>query len=341
MVKDKIFLSKITLCASLFAFVVIALGAYTRLMDAGLGCPDWPGCYGHMVVPMTDAIQQSKFANTPLVAYKAWVEMIHRYFAGGLSLLIITVVACVLFRKSCRNVNNIILAGLLLLLLIYQIILGQLTVTLKLLPVIVSQHLLAGFAILPVLWLVHLNNNARPMIEINKPKYVLLLAILGVVFLILQIASGAWTSTNYASLSCPDFPFCINNQFTMSLDFKKAFNLFLPAGVNYDGGVLTEAVRQTIQVTHRLGAFILTLYLFGFVVFAMTQLKQCFQLMRLLCLLLGLLLLQVCFGIANVIFKLPLVTAISHTVIAATLLLTLMTFIYKLATTKKHEALRT
>ena len=155
------FLSRLAFFASILALGVIALGAYTRLMDAGLGCPDWPGCYGHLVVPMTDDARQSAnatFPGTPIVAAKAWAEMVHRYFVGGLSLFILSIVILVLSRKSLRICSNVFAVIGLVLLLCYQIMLGQWTVTLKLLPVIVSQHLLGGYLILSTLWFIYLNN---------------------------------------------------------------------------------------------------------------------------------------------------------------------------------------
>jgi cytochrome c oxidase assembly protein subunit 15 len=317
--------------ASFFALAVIALGAFTRLMDAGLGCPDWPGCYGHLVVPLSKELQQAvniQYPATPLIAYKAWAEMVHRYFVGGLSLLILTIIAIILTQKKVRHQGNILLSIVLVGLLAYQIMLGQWTVTLKLLPVIVSQHLLGGFLILTTLWIVYLNNSNQ-IHKMQSTRMMSFLSILGLVLLLLQISLGAWTSTNYASLSCPDFPFCINDQ-TLSFHFKEAFNLFSPIGVNYEGGVLPEVIRQTIQMTHRFGALILSVYLFIFLLIAQFKLKQSPAVLKLFYLMLGLLIIQLCLGMANVIFKLPLATAISHTVAAALLLLTLVTITFKL-----------
>jgi cytochrome c oxidase assembly protein subunit 15 len=246
------FLSTLALCGSFFALSVIALGAFTRLIDAGLGCPDWPGCYGHFIVPLTDMARQHvnlHYPATPLVVYKAWAEMIHRYFVGGLSIFILVITFSILCKKEYRIRSNVVLASGLLLLLVYQIILGQLTVTLKLLPIIVSQHLLGGFFILSLLWLIYLNNRNTPRkIDNNKFTIILAMALLGFILLLLQIALGAWTSTNYASLSCPDFPFCMNDHPIMSMHFRAAFTFFSSTTINYEGGVLPESVRQTIQI---------------------------------------------------------------------------------------------
>lgn len=334
------FISTLALCASFFALGVIALGAFTRLVDAGLGCPDWPGCYGSFTVPLTEKARELAvlhYPDTHLNVYKAWAEMLHRYFVGGLSLFIMAVIFAIFKAPSRVGRLNIILVICLLSLLAYQIFLGQLTVTLKLLPIIVTQHLLGGFLILSALWLVYLNNvpglekiiSSTSFFKENKKGFLLLLSIIALIILLLQITLGAWVSTNYASLSCPDFPFCLNDQ-TVALHFKAAFNVFMPMGVNYEGGVLSAAIRQTIQMTHRLGALIFTLYMVGFLSFAMTKLKYSPELMKSIYLMLGLLIIQICIGITNVMFKLPLITAVSHNLVAVLLLLAVITFIFKL-----------
>lgn len=320
-------ISSMACFASFFALCVIALGAFTRLMDAGLGCPDWPGCYGHLMVPGDAASVNLTYPATPLVAYKAWAEMIHRYFVGALSVLIMGIVITIFTTRMARTRGNIMLACGLIVLTVYQILLGQWTVTLKLLPIIVSQHLLGGFFILSLLWMIFLNN--KPINTLHPVKYLRPLAVGALFLLLLQICVGAWTSTNYASLSCPDFPFC-RNEGTLVWHFKEAFTLFSPVGINYEGGVLPEDVRQTIQMTHRLGAAIVTCYIFVLVGVIFAQMKQALPLMKTVYLLLGLLMIQLCLGISNVLFKLPLITAVSHTVLAALLLLTLLTLVFQL-----------
>jgi heme a synthase len=333
------FLSRLAFFASLFAFGVIALGAFTRLIDAGLGCPDWPGCYGHLVPIGASPYHLSEMQTevSPFVAYKAWAEMIHRYFVAGLSIFILSIVAIIFASPQCRKRSNVILALALILLLAYQIMLGQWTVTLKLLPLVVTQHLLGGFFILVVLWLIYLSNAEINPLEFSygvlqrKTKNRLLFfAVIGLVLMMLQITLGAWTSTNYASLSCPHFPFCHFHEAT-HYNFRSAFNIFSPTGINYDGGVLPEAARQTIQMTHRFGALLLTCYLFIFLVVAVRKLKKLPELMAAIYLSLGLLCIQLCIGISNVVFQLPLGTALSHTLFAILLLLSFITFTYKLA----------
>jgi cytochrome c oxidase assembly protein subunit 15 len=328
-------ISSLAFCASFFALGVIALGAFTRLIDAGLGCPDWPGCYGMMVAPLTEKaghVVASQFASTPFVAYKAWAEMVHRYFVSGLSIFILSIITLIFSQKILRTKNNILLASGLFLLLIYQIMLGRWTVTLKLLPIVVTQHLLGGFFILSLLWLIYLNNKNEKITTTQKESIRSFMpwSIIAIVILLLQITLGAWTSTNYASLSCADFPFCMNDQPWMTMHFKEAFNVFSTVGVNYEGGVLSTAVRQTIQMTHRLGALIFSTYICILMAFALPRMKKVFSLMKSALLILGLLCIQLCIGIANVIFKLPLATALSHNLVAVLLLLSVITFTYKL-----------
>jgi len=306
---------------------VIVLGAFTRLIDAGLGCPDWPGCYGHFIAPLKDyTASDNHFVN-----YKAWAEMIHRYFAAILSLFILCIIMIIFSQSASRTRSNIILAVMLIALLIYQIMLGQWTVTLKLLPTIVTQHLMGGFLIASTLWTLYLINRNNTMLEKNSGHLAKLLpgAIIAVIVLFLQIMLGAWASTNYAALSCPDFPLCLNHE-VVSLHIKEAFSIFSPIGINYEGGVLPTVIRQTIHMAHRLGALISTIYIIIFAAYALPKLKYSFELLKSLYITLGLLCLQLCIGISNVIFKLPLISAIAHTLVAVLLLLSLLTFVCKL-----------
>jgi cytochrome c oxidase assembly protein subunit 15 len=310
------YLTLTAMFACFFALTVIALGAFTRLMDAGLGCPDWPGCYGHLTVPLT-------IPTGTLDVFKAWAEMIHRYFAGSLGLMIL-VIFCLIFTKELRTRGNIVLGASILALLIYQILLGQWTVTYKLLPIVVTQHLLGGFLILTVLWLIYLNNRDQSPERGIASRGVKIGAIIGLILVLLQIFLGAWTSTHYASFSCPDFPFCMNTHPLMTMSFHEAFTFLTPVGVNYEGGVLSEEARQTIQMMHRLGALIITLYLIVFTIFFMKNMKEDLYLIW------GLLFIQLCLGMINVIYKLPLVTAIGHNLIAVVLLLSMVTLVFKL-----------
>lgn len=335
MVKSKL-IALFALIAAGFALGVIGLGAFTRLVDAGLGCPDWPGCYGQFVV------DGSKIVSSTFVAYKAWAEMIHRYFAGSLGLLILLIVMFIFTLNELRKRSNVILGSALILLLIYQILLGQWTVTLKLWPVIVTQHLLGGFFILSILWLIYLNNTIshsenRESVASSKGKSAIYFAYFGVLLLLIQITLGAWTSTHYASLSCPDFPFCFNDH-AVNMHWRAAFHLASIPGMNYEGGILPDAVRQTIHMMHRIGALLISSYLFIFSFYALSSFKNG-SLQRLILILLVLLLIQLCIGITNVIFKLPLATALAHNLIASLLLLTMLTVLFRLIQYRKSRVL--
>lgn len=315
--------------ATFFAFAVIGLGAFTRLIDAGLGCPDWPFCYGKLV-PLNSIAEVMVIASP----YKAWAEMIHRYFAGTLGCLII-IIFIMSFKKNVKCKSNLIFSTLLLILLLFQIMLGQWTVTYKLLPIVVTGHLLGGFAILSILWLIYLNNSTSSFIVLQKRdatifRRIAFFAILGLVLLLLQIFLGAWTSTHYAAFSCPDFPLCQNNKAFSLRGFSAGFTLFTPVGMDYSGGLLSEMIRQTIQMVHRIGALILTVYLVFFAMLASIPLIKFPKIMYSFYVLLTLLVLQLCIGMMNVLFKRPLMIAIFHNLVASLLLLSLITLIFKL-----------
>jgi cytochrome c oxidase assembly protein subunit 15 len=158
--------------------------------------------------------------------------------------------------------------------------------------------------------------------------------MIGLFLLLLQILLGAWTSTNYAALSCPDFPFCLNDS-AVSIHLKEAFNLFSPIGVNYEGGVLPDDVRQTIHMTHRIGAGIVTIFWFGLMMCFSTTIKNSEKVTKICYVIYGLIILQLCIGISNILFKLPLVTAIAHNLVAVILLLAVLTLVNKLVTLRR------
>jgi cytochrome c oxidase assembly protein subunit 15 len=314
-----IWLSRLTLITAILAWLVIGLGAYTRLTDAGLGCPDWPGCYGHFSVPTTATNISSAdqaYPQTPVVAAKAWAEMIHRYFAGTLGLLIIITAALATLVANRFGFQFLILGMLLFALLVYQAVLGMWTVTLKLLPIIVTQHLLGGMTIIALVWLLHLKSRQALYVFVKKEKLLYLKpwTLIGLILVCLQIGLGAWTSTNYAAVSCSHFPFCQSQPW--HYDFHTAFSIFAS---------LNDIARMTIQMTHRLGALIVTIYLLFLTGWIHYKMKSFHLLKKVMTITFSVLIIQLCLGISNVLFSLPLAIAIAHNLCAAILLVCMIT----------------
>ncbi|MFO1519111.1 MAG: COX15/CtaA family protein [bacterium] len=312
---------RLSLIAAVLAFCLIVLGAYVRLSNAGLGCPDWPGCYGHYAVPAAEKAFQSH-PDSPLVPHKAWKEMIHRYVAGTLGLLILSLaVFSVLRRRDPRQ--SVFLPWLLVLIVIFQALLGRWTVTLKLHPLVVMGHLLGGLATFGLLVAMTLRQGGFGSSQEFEPAAGKLkpYLVVGWGLLLLQIALGGWTSANYASLACPDFPRC-QGHWLPPFDFGEAFTLWRQSGANYEGGVLDNAARITIHMMHRLGAVVVFLYL-GRLVSKITR-SGGTKAFRRLGMMMGLLLVfQIALGISNVVFRLPLPVAVAHNAGAALLFFTL------------------
>lgn len=302
---------KLVLVAACLAFCVVVLGAYVRLSDAGLGCPDWPGCYGHLTVPHTEVAQHA-FPDRPLETHKAWKEMIHRYLAGSLGLLILAICVSAWRNKECVSP---VLPTFLVILVSLQAALGMWTVTLLLKPVIVSLHLLGGMTTFALLvWLVSSSGQKSRSV----PGY-RLPALFGLLLLACQIALGGWTSSNYAALACTDFPTC-HGVWWPQADFSNAFHLVRELGQNADGSMLTSDSLTAIHLTHRLGAAVVFFYL---VLLGVSLVKRS-EIRNFGKLLLVLLLVQVSLGISNVLFSLPLAVAVAHNATAALLLAVLV-----------------
>ncbi|MFA0035838.1 COX15/CtaA family protein [Vibrio sp. 10N.261.52.A1] len=306
----------------LLTLTVIVLGAYTRLSDAGLGCPDWPGCYGKLTVPSdAQAVNQAnlQFPGRALEADKAWIEMIHRYFAGSLGLLIFGVIVWCIKK-------NITSAGLPLLIsatVIFQALLGMWTVTLKLMPVVVMAHLMGGFTLLSLLCLLYfrLSNFQTRFSETKYSATSKFAALLGLMVVIGQILLGGWTSSNYAALVCTQLPICEGN-WTSYLDFKNAFDFAQHGHDNYEFGVLEYPARLTIHVMHRFGAIVATITVL-MVVYQLWKLGQTAH-QKLGVIVALVLAVQVSLGISNVWFHLPISVAVLHNLVAAMLLVSLV-----------------
>lgn len=310
---------RLALFATLLALIVVLLGAYTRLTHAGLGCPDWPGCYGFISVPKSEAQlahAELHFPDAPVEAHKGWNEMIHRYFAGTLGLLI-SVLAGRAWINRRHPGQPVKLPLFLLAVVIAQAAFGMWTVTLKLWPQVVTGHLLGGFATLSLLFLLTLRlSGVLPALTV--PKRLQSWATAGLLLVIGQIALGGWVSSNYAAVACIDFPTC-HGQWLPPADFANGFHLTQHIGPNYLGGQLDSDARTAIHLTHRIGALLVTVVLLGLA----WQLKVV-GMTRLAGLLLIALAAQIALGISNVLFHLPLPVAVAHNAGGAALLLTLV-----------------
>jgi cytochrome c oxidase assembly protein subunit 15 len=325
---------RLALFATAFAMVVIILGAFTRLVDAGLGCPDWPGCYGHLTWPSSDhevTAAERLFPESPVEHDKTWPEMVHRYFAGTLGLLILAVlVICLKHRRELPIRLPTVLFGLVVL----QAAFGMWTVTLKLWPQVVTAHLLGGFATLSLLWLLAQRLSVwRWTLPVSAPVGALVgtgrLALVVLILVILQIALGGWTSSNYAAMACPDLPTC-HGQWWPKADFAQGFNIFQHVGPNYLGGLLDNHARTAIHLSHRLGAIAVTLG--SLLLFWRLWAMGVWPARRLGLILVTTLVIQVGLGLSNIIWILPLPVAVAHNACGALLLLVLVTINHRLRT---------
>ena len=327
---------RLVVATACLAFVVVIVGAYVRLMDAGLGCPDWPGCYGeltpaHAQSHIDKAVEAQGGEHGPVSLRKAWKEMGHRYLAGslGIAILAITVVS---WRSRIRRAQSPALSTALLGLVIFQAALGMWTVTLLLKPVIVSLHLLGGMATLALLvWLALRQLDFRAAAG-NAATFAALrpwtLAALAVV--VAQIALGAWVSSNYAALACVDFPKC-HGTWLPEMDFRHGFQLVRELGRTAAGEHLRYEALTAIHWTHRVGALIAFLYAGALAV----VLLRTNGLARYGALLGAVLVAQIALGIANVVAGLPLAIAVAHNAVAAVLLVSLVMINFALSRTPR------
>ncbi|MEI6894019.1 MAG: COX15/CtaA family protein [Colwellia sp.] len=348
-------LQRLVLTSLLLAIVVIGLGAYTRLTHAGLGCPDWPTCYGLINVPVTSAeIAQAEhaFPLRPVEPAKAWNEMIHRYFAASLGLFIAVITfLSIKLRYAKQSVVKypVFLPLCILIVVIFQAALGMWTVTLKLMPIVVMAHLLGGFTTLCLLFLLYLrlatkdkaaNQSTVHAKELTKDKYndtqstgvplkkYSRYALLGIAILTAQIALGGWTSSNYAAMSCVELPIC-QGDWLSELTFKQSFDLLPPHKDSYEFGHLNHNERVTIHVTHRLGAIITSIFLAWLTIMVLLN-STTYAIKRTAMALLSILVIQISLGVSNIWFSLPLEVAVAHNLVAAFLMLSLITLAYKL-----------
>lgn len=327
-------LGRWALAATLLTVVVIMLGAWTRLVDAGLGCPDWPGCYGFLTVPQSEthiALANERFPETPVEAEKGWPEMIHRYAAGTLGLVVFGIAAYA-FRHRRQGISPglpLFIAGFVVL----QAAFGAWTVTLKLWPQVVAAHLLGGFTTLTLLTLLTLQLRARRrrFDEVREAALAKLRPWLaaGLLLVIVQIALGGWTAANYAAVACPELPTCQGQWWPEDMDFVHGFDIFQSVGPNYLGGQLTADGRVAIHVTHRLGAVVVLIY-FALLLGAFWRQSKGTGLQSMVLLTAFVLVTQVVLGLVNVAFHIPLAIAVAHNAVGAALLLSVVHMLWRI-----------
>jgi len=305
-------------------FALIVLGAYVRLSDAGLGCPDWPGCYGHVTVTQaSDHIAAAQEANPmgPVTFAKAWKEMIHRYFAGIVGLFIIAI-AVLAWRYRRDPGASPWLATILVGVLVLQAMFGKWTVTMLLKPAIVTGHLIGGLTVLALLVCLY----ARTLAPVRREAgpALRMFALFAFVILAAQISLGGWVSTNYAALACSDLPTC-RGAWVPEMDVANGFHVIRELGVGADGETLTIEALTAIHWMHRVGA-VIAFVVVGALALALRRSGHA----ALGNTLLAALVLQVLLGLANVWYSLPLPLAAAHNGGAAALVILMVLINYRL-----------
>lgn len=309
---------KLSLFCAILALVVIVMGAYVRLSDAGLGCPDWPGCYGQAVV--NDSAQfkndaEAVFPDSPLDTSKAWKEMTHRYLAGGLGVVVLVLFAMA-WRLKQQRAAAITWASIVIVLVALQAALGMWTVHLKVMPVVVTLHLLMGLITFWAVSWMYLRSNPglQRRSSASGPN---VFALLGMLVLFLQIALGGWVSSNYAALACTDFPRC-QGQWLPETGYANAFNFLVQ-----DSTYLSAAGKVAIHALHRVGALI-TFVLLSWLMLAATSEHYPKSVRRSGVMLSVSLLVQIVIGIFMIKHGVPLALAVAHNAFAALLMLPLL-----------------
>ncbi|UXI68654.1 COX15/CtaA family protein [Tahibacter amnicola] len=309
-----------------FALLVIVFGAFVRLSNAGLSCPDWPTCYGKITWPKHEAeisTANEAFPERPVESHKAWREQVHRFLAGFLVLLTFTLAALSFRRRTQLGTESRVLL-VTAAVIVFQALLGMWTVTWKLKPIVVMAHLVGGMLTFSLLAFValRLTLGASGTDETAKLRR---MVIVGIALVAIQIALGGWTSANYSALACGmDFPTCAGKWWPAT-DFREAFVLWRGIGVNYEGGVLDADARTAIQLVHRIGAVVVTGHLIGVIMVAFRRRLGAWGLA-----LLAALAVQIVLGISNVKLGLPLPVATAHNGVAAVLLFVLLGMMVRL-----------
>jgi cytochrome c oxidase assembly protein subunit 15 len=321
-----------------FAMAVVILGAFTRLTDSGLGCPDWPGCYGFMHIPTKaehiDAANQA-FPDAPYEHAKAWPEMVHRYLAGILGLLVLALAVLSWINREKFSVKH---SSFLLALVTFQAALGMWTVTIKLHPSIVMLHLMGGFATFSLMAALALRYQHQHLPFKNLSGLVpLKKLVIGVfVVLLLQVALGGWTSANYAAMVCVELPIC-QGQWLNTSDFYNGFQFWGRQADTYEFGILEQDARIAIHVSHRIGAIITTLAISYLIVRLFRMGQQSIAAKNFAILLSALLVTQVTLGVNNILMQLPLANAVAHNAVGALLVVTMTCLLTLILISQKSQ----
>lgn len=321
---------RLALFSALFSALLVVLSAWGRINEAGLGCPEWPGCYGRLFAPLTaQELNEARtfFPRQPAEEEKMLKETLHRFLSGALGLLIIRLIVLGWQLKKHVRRQQVLIPGLVFVLVFAQIILGILTVKLQHKPLIGMLHLSVGLSILGLLWWVVLRElrfwrpvTAAPAAVLRRlrPR-----ALAGLLLVVAQIALGGWMSANYAALACPDFPVC-QGTFWPAMNFVDGFTLWRDIGLQYEGVLLNLEAATAVHMAHRVGALITLLYV-GWLALHTMRLGVRDNLCRYGLLVLVLLLAQVTLGIISVLAHLPLIIAVAHHAVGALLMLSLIT----------------
>jgi cytochrome c oxidase assembly protein subunit 15 len=319
---------RLALAAALVSYLGVVFSAYARLSEAGLGCPDWPGCYGEEFTPLTasdlEISKQRAGAKPP--EDRAWKELIHRYLAGVLGLLLLRL-AWLGWQLKRRKRNQQVLIPLVTMLMTFALaIAGALTFSLQFKPLVMMTQLLGGMIVFGALWWITLREQkiwksvsaASSVARSLRPRTLFALSLVSI-----QIALGGWSMVNYAGLACPDFPTC-QGTWWPPMDFLNAFTLWRDIGIEYESKLLDLASATAIHVAHRAGALITMLYV-GWLALHVVRVGREDKLHMFGLLVLLLLTEQMLLGITQVAAHLPLVLAVAHNAVAALLLLSIIT----------------
>jgi len=328
---------KLVWLTTFFTMDLVMFGGFTRLTDSGLGCPDWPGCYGTsspFVAHAQIAAAHLAMPTGPVSMTKAWIEMIHRYFAMAIGVLIIAQVAiawAARLRKRPLAVSPWWPTALLGLVIV-QGIFGAWTVTMRLQPIIVTTHLLLGLTLLGTSGWLAARLTPLPAYEPEAGRW-RIAALAGLALLIVQIALGGWVSTNYAVLACTDFPTC-NGAWIPPMDFQHGFHLWRALGMDGSGEVITQAALVAIHWTHRTFAIVVVAYL----LWLAAMLRRYESLRRPANGVLAVVVIQFLTGLSNIVLQWPLPIAVAHNGGAAILLLLLVMLNFRIAYSRPGRA---